>query len=453
MKNKIQKIIDKISFFFFGALILLIPFQGFLVTWISFKLKIDPDNNFLLFWKEYFLILLIVLFGIKIFLSKKLPFKILNIDKFIILFFLLVFSYFFIFESSISQKIAGLRYDIELFLFYFLARSISLNKEKIKILIIAFLFSSIIVIIFGLLQISILPPEFMLKFGYSRTLGEYLDTGIISTYELVTPDLPNVYRVKSFFPGALQFSSYLLLSLSFVLSFLIFNNNKRKILLIAPLLLGFFAMFAAHTRSTWIGIFMACLLILFLYVNKKIYIYIPLAIIIFISILSTILFWKTNTFQSIFIHGDIKDGALFGSTIAHYEAILNGINAIISNPFGSGLGSAGPASKFSNFINIPENWYFQIVIEVGVVGLFIVGIIFFFLYKFLLDIYKNVNDNLIKSLSLGLLGSLTGILTSSLFLHTWTDTATAYTFWIFCGILISYYINNHSQKDLSREGN
>lgn len=442
--NKKEILFNKFPFWVMLIFLILLPFQAFIVTFLRFKFNLPYDQMvFISAWKEYLLAILFILAIFKTFRLKKLPFKVLKVDKIIISFFILAFLYFLFFGGSFGQKISGLRYDLEFFFVYFLARSFSFDKKQIKIFLMTFLFVSISVVLFGLLQISFLPPSFLQQFGYSPNLGEYLKTGILPTYESVNPTLPNFYRIQSFFPGALQFSSYLVLLSLIVFSLILFLKNKKQYLIPAGIFLVFvlLAIFATYSRSAWLGILAGIFTIFLVKAKRKRNVIIPTIILVFLGIASVFLLFNVQTFQTIILHGEVRENALFGSTMTHLEAFISSIISILKNPLGMGVGSAGPASSLGKTL-ITENWYFQIAIEMGMLGLVIFSAIIVYLFKYLKKIFSETKENFYKFLSLGLLGALAGISVSSFLLHTWADTVTAYTFWFFCGLIIASFENN-----------
>ena len=430
----------KIPVLLFSIFLVILPLQAFLQTWIRFKFSLAVDQILLVvLWKEYLIVILFIIVFFKIYVLKRFPFKILTLDKLILAFSALAFIYFLFFGGNLGQKIAGLRYDLEFFLIYFLARSFKFSIKQIKFLLILFLTTSVFVIIFGLLQISYLPSSFMLKFGYTQNLEEYLRTGIISTYNHVTPNLPNLYRIQSTFPNALQFSSYLVLVISFFLSAVLYIKKKGKFFLAPLLFASFIAIVATYSRSAWLGLFFGLFAVFFFYAKKKIYVIWPMVLAILAVLVFVLLFFNSRAFQALFFHGEIRENVLVGSTQVHKEALIDSIDIICKNPLGVGIGSAGPASRFAKDVIITESSYLQIAIELGIAGLVVFASVIFLLFRNLCAIFKKTSDNFYRILSLGLVGGVVGIGISGLFLHTWTDTISVYSLWFFAGLIISFF--------------
>jgi Na+-transporting NADH:ubiquinone oxidoreductase subunit NqrE len=138
------------------------------------------------------------------------------------------------------------------------------------------------------------------------------------------------------------------------------------------------------------------------------------------------------------------------STFLHLESYLESLRLIKQYPFGLGLGITGPAlNKISPGGFMSESWYFQLILELGFLGLAIFGGILVTLARYLLKIYNQNQENLLKALAAGLFLALVAISGCALFLHTWADTATAYPFWLLVGSLLTLAQNqiiNHSSK-------
>ena len=142
----------------------------------------------------------------------------------------------------------------------------------------------------------------------------------------------------------------------------------------------------------------------------------------------------------------------------HLLRPLEAVHRIWKEPFGYGLGTAGPASnrtsdacvhleegadaswaadrrdlcvfvgaaqvqpldKECNCPFLPENWYLQIGVELGILG-FVIFFVFIILVVDKLLILKKTEWVFLPFL---------GISIAALFLHAWEDAAVAYTLWL-----------------------
>lgn len=147
------------------------------------------------------------------------------------------------------------------------------------------------------------------------------------------------------------------------------------------------------------------------------------------------------------------------STIWHIQAKLWYIWEIIDNPLWYGLWSSGPAIHHE-WTMLPENYFMQIMLDIGTVGFIIWTIVVFQI----LLIFKNINLN-IKNKKINTSDQTTLLqwkrlymwrsilLAIWLFLHVFEDSMVNYLFFVIFGILSGYisklYTNNKLKfKDL-----
>jgi len=138
----------------------------------------------------------------------------------------------------------------------------------------------------------------------------------------------------------------------------------------------------------------------------------------------------------------------------------------MENPLGLGLGAAGPASnrvsdacvylpedgdaswavahpELCVFLGeqqvqpevpctcpmLPENWYLQIGVELGIIGL---ALFIVFTLLVILRLRRNTTP-----LGVGVFASFVGVSVAALFLHAWESSAVAYTLWVLAAAVLS----------------
>jgi O-antigen ligase len=167
------------------------------------------------------------------------------------------------------------------------------------------------------------------------------------------------------------------------------------------------------------------------------------------------------------------------SSRGHIENPLKAIQMMIDHPFGLGLGKAGPASNRTSdacvlldagadvswasdrpnlcvFVDsvqvqpldrvcscpfLPENWYLQIGVEMGWMGMLIFMILVVMVVVRLLDVasYELREREATRILAArSFLFCFVGLSVAALFLHAWEDSAVAYTIWILIAILLRF---------------
>ncbi|TAK89745.1 O-antigen ligase domain-containing protein [Patescibacteria group bacterium] len=319
-----------------------------------------------------------------------------------------------------TAAVFGAKTDLEPLVVAAIAAVVA-DPKLVQRLVKVLLATSAIVVTLALLQVYILPKEFLSGFGYSSST--------ITPYMLVDPALPAI-RAFATLGGALQLGSFLLLPLALVAALMIRQFRWwQPIMLLATGM----ALWHTHSRAAWIGAIVAIGVIVILRLPSRWRL--PSALIgivtaaiglnILISLSSS-----SSTLQYYLFHGSIKATGYQTSTELHGLAIQTGQQELLRQPLGQGLGTAGPASYHTDRPLIPESQYLQIGIETGFVGLALFLIIQIILALQLLKRHEH------SPLATALVSSLAGIAVLNLALHGWADSSTALVYWAMAGAYI-----------------
>lgn len=412
--------LPKIRWWLLALLIAFAPFHAFLITWAgSLFAKVPALTGILAVWREVVVLLIGVIVAIEFFEKKTggKKWNPLNWDKLdflIVLYALLAFVWLPFQGAPFSQWLIGFRYDLVPLLFFMIIRH-SNWESKSRLIIIA-LASAAIVILFGLAHALLLPQDFLTHFGYSTSQGEYQAGSAISACQYLE-HTDAVCRATSTFGGPTRYGTYLLLVLGLLLPFLLEKTRFRKYA-IALFALALASVVITYSRSIWVGLLAATIFTVFWVTPKKIVFKAILALLIFIGLwffyskLGTMWNFKGAEFPPPFIK------TIFvrtGSSDEHMKLLKDGLAIVVQNPLGIGLGKAGPASvRFDKFLT--ENWFLQIAVEMGVLGLAIfLGILAAFAKKLLAK-----KKDLVK---LGLFLAFLGIAVAGLFTHSFEETS------------------------------
>ena len=418
------KLAPKFLFFSFLLLIAYIPFHGFISTWI-----ISENGNELRYkaWKEVLIILmLVVAFN---YLSrhrdvlKKLAER--RINQVIVVYGLLHLIVALFTDQTLKAFMHGMVINLRFLAIFLLAQVIveiyksdTVKRLTIKTLLVVSTIISALVI----LQI-LLPKEFLQHFGY----GE--DT--IPTYFTIDRNLEYI-RYASTTRGPNVLGAYLILPVTTLTAFFFVKRNWRKI---AQTVLMLFALLMTFSRSAWLGLLASVGIYKIYFSPKKIRDTVrkllPVLLIfvaIFIAVFST-----TDFIQHTVFHQDPDDlSDVINSTDEHWEATKAGVEDVISNPLGSGVGTAGPASRSNDKpARISENYFVQVGQEVGVVGLALFIWINVLLAQALL--HKR-DEEIMKPV---LFSALIGLTVVSMLLHGWADEEVAITYWGIAGLYLN----------------
>jgi hypothetical protein len=402
----------------------LLPFHALVTNYVQFGLGFHFPINA---WKEGIIIILTILAAFDMWKTKR-TIEPDWLDVVIIIFFILGILSAIFQTRQIGRILFGFKYDFEfLWLFFIVRHGIRFSQEDIPKIVRVVLGSGIIIVLFGILQIFFLPKDFMIHFGYSPHISTWVPGGPLPMYHAIDNNalLP---RVSSTLSGPNQFASYLLILLPLSIQWIVNKKSNRWLWIMFTVFIAI-NLFFTYSRSAYIACVLSLLVGIWLYIKNKRVVRNLLLGMIGIGIIGVVLIMmiKPAIISDIIVRTS--------STQGHYERTWDGIVYSLKNPLGYGIGNAGPASSRFNADNIgwiPENWYLQIALELGFFGLILyVMILIGTMQKLFLQFSQN-ND----LLSLSLFLTLLAIAITSLFLHSWEETAVALTFWGITGITL-----------------
>lgn len=402
----------------FLLILALMPFHGLLSLSIG---KLSSQQALVQAWKEILIVIMLAVAAIGLFKKRlKIP-KLDWTNKTAIIIIGLATIYIVFSPTTLSPMLFGLKTDIVPILLFLLAQfaAPALNQKKlIKFL----LLPAALVAILAILQVTLIPSSWLLVIGYGPTT--------INPLQLVDPALQLV-RAFASLGGPNQLGAYMILPLCLSLVLSVRNKDWRFGLLT---LLFAAALALSFSRSAWIGGLIAAAISIFLLLRGRVRwlfsIFVVLAVIISVMVINPILNSSTNsTAQYLLLHGRVFDSKVEGSDSNRITSAAVAVELARRHPFGLGLGSAGPASYRASTPIISENWYIQIVLELGWFGL--AAFIAFFVCNGLWLWRSARSKNL---LSIALLAALIGLSITNLFLHTWADSTLALIFMATLGL-------------------
>lgn len=433
--------IKKINFIFFLLIIIFIPLQGIFSVLLS-QTNLAPHLVFwMLHWYEPVLIAVLGLDLLSFFLnrrsrssmpiantndSNKLKLGLRNGGLFFISAAFLTFGFISVLfvSSSVSIGLEGFRFTLLGLVFLLSALLSQIDKKQIRTLIKTYLVIAVILSVWAILE-RFLPTFYWdslkISLPVSRFGWGYYDAGgwLQSTGFLVGPN---------------QLASYLLPAFFIFLQKLI--SNRRKFLNCLYPILIFVSIALTFSRSAAVGLITG-LLVWFILYHKNIIA--KLAVVAMIIICTTFIFMNKDnaTINNFLTHGN-QTGHQSALQITMDE-LRNRAETPVKLLFGTGLGTAGPiAIKYNNGI-VSESWYFQLVLELGILGLL-----------FWLTIISMIVYKLSKNGERGLLFGAVAVSVTALFLHTFADNL-ALTYTIFIIIGIKYF--DQDKVKISKEVN
>ena len=271
---------------------------------------------------------------------------------------------------------------------------------------------------FGLLQKFMLPNDFLRHFGYGPKT--------IPAIETVDQKL-SYQRIQSSLRGANPFGAYLVLVLTTTVAYI-----RRSKYMWALLATGLTALLFTYSRSAWIGLIISLSVYGWLSVTDPKQRRVILAGVAGLGLLLVLGAWAfrhNTTIQNTVFHSDNTSHAKTSSNTQRAGALEKGWHDVEHEPFGRGVGTAGPASVRNGTPRIAENYYLQIGQEVGWLGL-----------SLFLAINLLVAHALwIRSTPLArvLLASFIGLTVVNMISHAWADDTLSLLWWGLAGVALS----------------
>ena len=377
-------------------------------------------------WKEILLVVALVMAIIIYFKSKpKIPHKPLLI--LIGAFVLVCLFTTVIFYQGLRPSIAGLMIDLRYIVYFGLVlfatlRYPTFKKQFLKVGFVAALISMIFVI----LQLTILPADFLKYLGYGK------DT--IIPYQTI--DLSEYFiRINGTLRGPNPLGAFAMMII--ILAGLWVYENYKKLtkknsVWLAVLLVGaIMALWASYSRSAWIGAIVAVVICLLVKFGHKVT---PrnwaiLGAVTVILMAGLFAMRDNYVVSNLILHENPAEGGNINSNDQHSSSIAEGLDRTLAQPLGAGIGSTGSASLYGQNPLIIENQYLFIAHESGWIGLILFITIFGYILKLLYDNKKSW-------LSLGVFASGVGLALIGLVLPVWTDDTVCFVWWGLAAVAI-----------------
>lgn len=423
-----------------AGIIVLLPFHAFFSTWggtVVGPLELWKS------WKELALLALVPLVVLYLFLRP----DVLRIlwgrwlNKLIAAYVLLHALWAVPSPSGIAATLAGLAFNLRFLAIFVLAQLIVAAAPPwlhgLKKLLMPTLLGVVVIIgALAVAQVSFLPADFLAQFGYDKNTT-------IAPYILVDEN-QDALRAFATLRGPNALGAYLLLPLALALALVI--DQRRNILAGAALGLGAVALALTNSRSAWLGaVVMLAVLACVWRPSKRVLKWLAWGAVPAVAVGALGIWWATTVpvVRLIVFHSSPGDSSLLeGSSEKHWQATYDGAQDALQKPFGQGVGTAGPASFYSDSPKIAENYFVQIMQEVGVAGV----AVFVAINALLVAQLWRQRYELWPKL---LLASFAGLTIINLFLHGWADDPTAMTWWALAGLHV--FVSHAQQKVRSKK--
>ncbi len=442
------------------VLLTLLPFHAFLVTVLT-KMIVGPGHAplpLLAVWKEVLLAVILIIACIEIF--KKRSFRLDILDGLILLLSAVALFLFVSKHQSLGTFALGFKYDLFPLLAFLVLRRVDWSDRFQKTLVKILIAVGCIVAAYGIIA-EFLPLRFFVWLGYSDLHSLYVANGPLAAFQDLEGGM--LRRAQSFMSGPNQLGLWLLIPLGILLggkSNAEANSAKR----IAVSILLLIALVLTFSRAAWIA---AAVMMIVVFVRATSALHCRKLCIAVLGFFACFAIAVALMFPAVVFR--------LQSSSDHIRKPVEAIRMMMANPLGLGLGTAGPASnRFSDtcvqlpsgsdwswakdrqdlcvFVDsvqvqplghacscplLTENWYLQIGVELGWIGLILSLMLPMLVLRQL--IIENGKLKINERLSIFNFQFLIflGLSIAALFLHAFEDSAVAYTVWVLLAPVLS----------------
>jgi O-antigen ligase len=323
-------------------------------------------------------------------------------------------------RPSLTAVAFGAKTDLEFLVAFVLATTVATPRFNQRLTGVI-LGAAVAVIGFGALQSTVLPPNFLTRFGYGP--------GTVPPFLVLDPAIKSL-RFASTLGGPNQLGTYLMLPLALAATLAFRRRQWWALALVAG---GAFVVLHTYSRSAWIGVAAATITITLILTPRRARAAVA-ALIALLGVtgafIATWLLKLGGNLQYYLLHSSALWHGARGSDYDHLNSLREGLTLTIARPFGHGLGTAGPATFHTGTGLIIENNYLQLSYETGFLGALL----------FIALVLATARELLAKAahsdLAAATLAALIGISVTALVLPAWTDSTTALIVWITAGAVI-----------------
>lgn len=280
---------------------------------------------------------------------------------------------------------------------------------------------AVVIAAVALIQSIWLPPQWLEWLGYN--------SNTIAPLQMIE-NSSNIHRAFASLGGPNQLGAYLIIPICFA-TVLALRYRRWRYLAISVVLLG--GLIVSFSRSAWIGAALAIVAVLISLLPVWLRVVLPLGIVGALAMSWNSLATRIQNSSNKYLQFVLLHGRFFASTNMGSPDTLRGINLttqlklVLHEPWGHGLGSAGPASQLGSNSVVAENWYVQLAYEIGLVGL--IGYVAAAVC-FAIALWRD-HSSVLRDSALVILLGLTVV---NLFLHSMADSTLSYMAAIIIGL-------------------
>ena len=276
-----------------------------------------------------------------------------------------------------------------------------------------------IVVGFAALQ-TVLPRDLLAGIGYSKeTIVPYL----------TVDQNPDYIRFGSTLRGPNPLGAYAVIVLALVAALLLRKKlalRRRKVQLVTGLMIACsaVALWVSYSRSAVIAAVIALGDVVVLGRSWRLSRrgWMALGGVVVILLIVGAAASRSSFISNVVLHENPNGGSSVSSNDGHLQSVETGVQRLLVQPFGAGIGSTGSASLYGGDGLIIENQYLFIAHEAGWLGLALFMALFILI---MWRLYRRADD----WLALGVFASGLGLAAIGLFLPVWADDTVSIVWW------------------------
>lgn len=331
-----------------------------------------------------------------------------------------------VFQDGLETAGAGLLIDLRYILYFVLVYLyIRLFPGWRRLFVTVMAAGAAIIIGFAALQALVLPKDILASIGYSKeTISPYL----------TVDENPDYVRVNSTLRGPNPLGAYAVIVLGLLTAVVMrWRLQTRTWLLVAAAFATtLLALAVSHSRSSYIAAAAAVSIIVIVCITITMRKWLIAGLIV-ATLVAGSLVWvnrDSDFVANVILHNSPTTGAHIDSNSGHAESLEYGMDRMIHQPIGAGIGSTGSPSLLGDKPLIIENQYLYIAHEVGWIGLAV------FVWLFV-EILRRLWRRRQSALALGVFGSGIGLAIIGLLLPVWVDDTVSIVWWGLAGLAIA----------------
>lgn len=308
----------------------------------------------------------------------------------------------------------------------------SMRRVVVKVVVVV----GVSVALFGVVQYIVLPDGALAHLGYARA------NGVLPAFFI--DNKPDFERVMSTLRDPNSLGSYLIIIGALLAAFWVrVTQRDVRIMTGGAGLLVALCLFFTFSRSAWIGAVVAAGTFAGVYVLRttsllswfRVHRSITAAVVVCVAlvVVGAVALKDSYVVQNVILHAD-KSTVLEDPNELRKRFWRESFDASLQVPLGHGVGTAGLASIRNNAQGtvLTENYYLQVLYEVGFVGLLLFLAILVATSWLLYKTYSKEGN----PFALALLAAMAGLAATNFLVHIWANEAVAYTFWGLAGLYV-----------------